>query len=141
MGAIKKGGLPEKSGRIHKDRELPDDLIRFSFRHLQATEKFGIHQTADLGAYLPQLLDRLKSVSDMRLSEFRANKDRSLRAHTHDWARTSEKEGYSHLTTQLRACEAWQFQLSANEHGRIHGILIDEVFYIVWVDPQHLLYP
>jgi hypothetical protein len=26
-------------------------------------------------------------------------------------------------------------------HGRVHGFLIDEIFYIVWLDPEHLLYP
>jgi len=35
----------------------------------------------------------------------------------------------------------YQFSLSSNEHGRVHGFLIDEVFYIVWLDPDHQLYP
>ncbi len=35
----------------------------------------------------------------------------------------------------------YQFSLSSNEHGRVHGFFIDEVFYIVWLDPDHLLYP
>lgn len=77
----------------------------------------------------------------MRVSEFRSTRHKSLRAHTHDWEKTSEKAGYSHLTEQLKQCEPWQFCLSANEHGRVHGILIDEVFYVVWLDPGHKMYP
>ena len=34
----------------------------------------------------------------------------------------------------------WQFALSANEHGRVHGFLIQNRFYIVWLDPEHELY-
>lgn len=36
---------------------------------------------------------------------------------------------------------AWQFALSANEHGRVHGFLADNVFYVRWLDPDHNLYP
>lgn len=137
---VKKGTLPATSGRIHKDRALPDDLLRFSFRHLHSSDKFGHEKVQDAGTYLPQFLTRLQAVSGMQLSEFRSNKDKSLGAHTHDWDRTTEKKGFSHLSSQLQACEAWQFRLSVNEHGRVHGILIDEVFYVVWLDPGHLLY-
>lgn len=140
-GKIKKQQLPDSSGRIHKAKELPDDLIRFSFRHLSSTEKFGHEKVTDAATYLPQFLGRLQSVSDMSLSSFRTNKDKALRAHRHDWASTSEPTGFSHLTPQLQACEAWQFEISVNEHGRVHGILIDEVFYVVWLDPGHQLYP
>ena len=140
MGKINKKDVAEPQGRVHKRNELPDDLLRFSFRHLAANEKFGHAHASDGDAYLGQLLERLQSLSGMKLSEFRTNKDKALRAHTHRWPDTTEKAGYSHLTEQLRDCEPWQFQLSVNEHGRVHGILIDEVFYVVWLDPQHRLY-
>jgi len=137
---IRKAPLQEEPRRVHKKQELPDDLLRFSFRHIAVSDKFGHAHAEDADGYLAQFLDRLQSVSAMKLSEFRSNKDKSLRAHMHDWSRTTELGGYSHLTPQLRECEPWQFQLSANEHGRVHGILIDEVFYVVWLDPQHRLY-
>ena len=34
----------------------------------------------------------------------------------------------------------WQFALSANEHGRVHGFLRGDTFYIRWLDPDHNLY-
>ncbi len=37
--------------------------------------------------------------------------------------------------------DAWQFQIETNKYGRIHGIFIDDVFFIVWLDPNHRLYP
>ena len=139
---IRKGGpLPNTSGSVHKAKELPDDLIRFSFRHYQLTEKFCLPDGNSSPAYAGTLLERMREVSSIRVSEFRSTRHRSLRAHQHDWLNTSEKNGYAHLTEQLRGCEPWQFCLSANEHGRVHGILIDEVFYVVWLDPEHKMYP
>ena len=41
---------------------------------------------------------------------------------------------------QLRAEEAWQFEITRNAHGRVHGLLVGETFYVVWIDPDHLLY-
>lgn len=139
---IRKGpALPSSAGSVHKAKALPDDLLRFSFRHYQPTEKFCLPDGAKSPAYAGTLLDRLREMSGMRISEFRSNKNKAIRAHTHNWPDTSEKDGYDHLSEQLQACEPWQFCLSANEHGRVHGILIDEVFYVVWLDPEHRMYP
>ena len=143
MSKIKKQPLPEAQAvsPIHKSKKLPDDLIRFSFRHLNfENEKFNVPAQERLANYMPQFLERLRDVSGMRLSEFRANKNRALRAHTHAWDDTTEPAGFAHLNEQLQSCEPWQFCLSVNEHGRVHGLLVDDVFYVVWLDPDHKLY-
>lgn len=138
---IKKEPLPLSSGRIHKEKDLPDDLVRFSFRHLQINGKFGLPPAGEKPEYLSNLLDRLKSVSDFTVDRFRTEKSKALRAHKHNWTETTEPNGYSHLSPQLQDCEPWQFCLTANEHGRVHGILIDNVFYVIWLDHDHALYP
>jgi len=140
MPRIRKGDEPVATGRVHKDKKLADDVIRFSFRHFVAAEPFVWPIGEALGSYIEKLFDRLREVSSISLSDFRTNKSRALRAHTHDWPRTTQAAGFTHLNEQLRGCEPWQFCLSANEHGRIHGLLIDEVFYVVWFDPNHALY-
>lgn len=140
FGVRKGAALPTSAGSVHKSKALPDDLVRFSFRHLHANEKFCL---PDLGAkpeYIPTLLDRLKHVSNMRMSEFR-QAGKVLRSHAHEWHKTSEPNGYSHLSQQLQDCQAWQFSLAREELGRVHGILIDDVFYIIWLDPEHRMYP
>ncbi|WP_143047705.1 hypothetical protein [Variovorax sp. YR266] len=139
--AIGKAPLEISGTQIHKQKNLPDDLIRFSFRHFSFSDKYCAPEAKGLAAYFPALMERLRDVSGFKVSEFRTTKSKALRAHTHDWPGTSEPNGYTHLNEQLRDCEAWQFQLSANEHGRIHGILVDSVFYVIWVDPNHALYP
>lgn len=128
------------AGRIHITKKLPDNLVRFSFRHWQATSKFSVDTVDAPVDYLAKLLERLRDISSFTVGEFRADKGKSLRAHTHDWSKTTEPNGYAALGKQLQGCEPWQFQLSANEHGRVHGILIDETFYVVWLDSQHKLY-
>ena len=139
---VRKGDpLPTSAGSVHKQRALPDDLLRFSFRHYQETTKFCLPDGAKSPAYAGTLLERMREVSSLRVSEFRSTRHKSLRAHPHEWADTSEKDGYAHLTEQLKQCEPWQFCLTANAHGRVHGILIDEVFYVVWLDPEHKMYP
>src|ERR687891_720832 len=77
----------------------------------------------------------------MTVSEYRSNKNRSLRAHKHDWPKISEPNGYAHLNAQFKECESWEVWLTANECGRVHGILVDEVFYVVWLDHSHALLP
>jgi hypothetical protein len=136
---VKKPPLNEAAKSVHKAKELPDDLVRLSFRHYTPTEKFCLPTGEAVAAYAPVLFERLKQISGMRLSEFTAF-NKTLRNHSHDWASTTEADGYKHLTKQLQECTPFQFSLTANEHGRVHGILIDEVFYVVWLDPSHKLY-
>lgn len=77
----------------------------------------------------------------MTAEEIRANKSKSLRAHTINWKETSQPRGFAHLHEQLQAEQPWQFEVSANEHGRVHGFFIENIFFLVWLDPQHNLYP
>ena len=132
---VKKPPLPDSAGTVHKARGLPDDLVRFSFRHYTPTDKFCAPAGAAVAPYLGALLERMREISGMRLSEF-MKPSKTLRSHSHDWQDTTEREGYAHLSPQLQGCTPWQFSVSANEHGRIHGILIDAVFYVVWLDPE-----
>lgn len=138
MGRIRKPPI-EATGRVHVQRKLPEDCIKFSFRFLDLNHPRFDPSLGNDG-YLACLLERLRDVSDIRVSEFRSTKSKALRAHKHDWDKTTEPNGFAHLNSQLRDCEPWQFELTANEHGRVHGILLDEVFYVVWMDPKHQLY-
>ena len=126
-----------KKTKIHKTSQQPDNLLKFSFRHFSFSEKFFCPDTAQ---YLKIFLERLREVSSWTIDDFRTKKTKSLRNHTHDWENTTEPNGYTHLSQQLQECEPWQFCLTANAYGRVHGLLIDEVFYIVWLDVNHALY-
>jgi hypothetical protein len=64
---------------------------------------------------------------------------RSLRCHPIDWDDTTET-CFGLVNEEQLVSQPYQFQLSSNEYGRVHGFFIENVFYIVWLDPDHLLY-
>ncbi len=135
---IKKSNIVS-SGNIQKG-EIPNPELRFSFKFFDNTDselcppRFGEN-------YTQVLMGRLKDMSSMTLKDFlNSSGNKSLRIHTHDWSVTSRPVGFSHLPKHLQNCLGWQFQLSSNEHGRVHGILIDHTFYVIWLDKDHMLY-
>lgn len=44
------------------------------------------------------------------------------------------------LELMVRREAPYQFQIFANEYGRVHGFFSENIFYIVWLDPEHNLY-
>jgi hypothetical protein len=118
----------------------PDPLLRFSFQlfHSQDTE---ICPPTFPDGYTQKLMERLCDLSTWTVRRFTGAQDKSLRNHQHEWERTSRKDGFSHLNEHYSAYPGWQFCLSANKYGRVHGIIIDDTFYVIWLDQQHNLYP
>lgn len=141
MGKIRRGKVPRLAETIPSVQPLPDaDTLRFSFKHLDLTgnAKFSLTRCRD--GYLKTLLERLRDLSRLTAKEFRTSRSSALRSHPIDFSETTEPQGFHTLNEQLRSEQAWQFQLTANEHGRVHGILLLDTFYVVWIDPDHELY-
>jgi hypothetical protein len=44
------------------------------------------------------------------------------------------------LNEQIEPMNAWQFEVAPKSNWRAHGFLIDDTFYLVWLDPHHKLY-
>lgn len=137
---IRRGSTPPHIGKIPAVAKPPDGLLRFSFKHLDLNHPKFCTSRCRTG-YLDRLLTRLRDVSTIRVQEFRTNRSPSLRAHQINFSETTEPAGFTSLNSQLRDEEAWQFEITRNEHGRLHGLLIIETFYVVWIDPDHKLYP
>ena len=77
----------------------------------------------------------------MTLQDLLKNRSKSLRCHPIDWKDTTEPYGFGIPNEEKIVLDPpYQFQISANEHGRVHGFFRDNVFYIVWLDPDHNLY-
>lgn len=113
--------------------------VSFSLKYLQCNHsKFSIQNRDPL--YLNALLERLPDLSSLSFQEIVSNRNKTLRCHPINWEETSETcfgiPGEEQLVDT-----PYQFSVSANEHGRVHGFFIEEVFYIVWLDPDHKLYP
>jgi hypothetical protein len=122
-----------------KPTEIKDTPITFSFKYLDfSNRKFHITECGQ--PYFQCLLERFKHLSGLYEKELHNNNSPSLRSHPIRWRDTTEPKGFMNLKGQLSGRDGWQFQLSANEHGRVHGFLLQSVFYIVWFDPKHNLY-
>ena len=64
-----------------------------------------------------------------------------LRCHTINFKKNSVKEnGFGIPGNEELDEDAWQFSLSSNEHGRVHGYFVGNIYFIVWLDPEHNLY-
>ena len=119
-----------------------DDLLRFSFKFYDP-DHVEFHCKDREVEYFQKLLERIKELSRERVSSLTNRKaDRTLRFHPIDFG----EERVSQLGFGIGGWEeynddAWQFSLSKTENGRVHGFLIENVFYIVWLDPRHRLYP
>ncbi len=128
---VQKGSLIRPS----QINEKPEK-VSFNFCRLHSKQdKFQFeHREA---RYFLKLIERLKAVCDFTKQEILSNRSDSLRCHPIDFVNTSEC-GFS-SNNDLDA-EAYQFGISQHEHGRVHGYFVRNVFYVVWLDPDHELY-
>jgi hypothetical protein len=134
---ISAGALPVPASTIRSPAPPPAEVL-FSFKHLQRTDKFRCDAAPD--GYAHKLTERLGALSASTIRELTASRASALRFHPITWGDTTEPEGFALLNPQLRDLTPYQFAVSANEHGRVHGFVIGAVFYVVWLDPHHRLY-
>jgi len=135
---IKDRQPPRKSAHI-QDHAATLDTVHFSFKYLDIHKaKFSISTRG--GQYFVKIMERLKNICTWKVQEILSNRSTALRAHSIQWNATSEPNGFSHLNEQLQQITPYQFEVSANAHGRVHGFFITNIFFIVWFDPEHQLY-
>lgn len=132
---------PLKKFNLIKDEltNIATDSIHFSFKHLD-TKKQKFSLNGRNSQYFEKMLERLKNICLMTKAEVISNRSKSLRAHQIDWKDTTEPNGFSQLNEQLQQANPYQFEISVNKHGRVHGFFIENIFFIVWFDPDHKLY-
>ena len=126
------------SGIYH--RTPSDAVMKFSFRLFDNADQEMCPQTFCNG-YVHKLMDRMKSLSTWYIRDFITKFDKSLRNHAIEWNLTSRPNGFVHLPEEFNSYTAYQFSLSANEYGRVHGLIIGDTFYVIWLDCNHQLYP
>ncbi|MBE9185648.1 hypothetical protein IQ270_13315 [Microcoleus sp. LEGE 07076] len=138
---IKKADLrrqPSLSSINRLDVKIPEG-VSFSFRYYQEDkDKFSIGGRD--AKYLASLLRRLRDLSQLNDREIINNQSKSLRCHGIVWKNTTEPNGFGIPNEAELVNVPYQFQISANEYGRVHGFFSENIFYIVWLDPDHNLY-
>jgi hypothetical protein len=63
----------------------------------------------------------------------------AMRSHTIRFAETTEINGFQINPDESRDAP-WQLGVKTMKDGRIHGFWKENVFHVVWLDPEHKLY-
>ncbi len=121
-----------------KKTSIPRPNVSFSFKYWQNNHhKFSIKGQDK--TYFITLLERLKHLSTWTVQDLLLSRSSAIRCHPIEWSDTTEKE-FGIANEEQLVDTPYQIAVSANAYGRIHGFFIDNIFYIVWLDPNHLLY-
>ena len=130
---------PSASQKLPYNGQVIADSGRFSFSFVcfDRTEKLfnlGSNEPDKTvsGKWFIDLMDCLKSISGMTVNEAVCSMHDLHRID--DWKKTNMKQPPKGYEQQ----EYYQFRINKSK-GRVIGILIDSVFYIVWLDPYHNL--
>lgn len=144
MPKIKKGQLPQNNSSkgIGKDKyklgEMENRVV-ISLKYLDLNNsKFCIDNHNS--NYFKCVLNRLKDISTMDMNELMGNRSSSLKFNSINFDRTDVTEDSFGITNENEIVDnPRELEISRNQHGRVHGFCIDNVFYIRWLDPEHNL--
>lgn len=127
--------IPISREEIDNFEKSKNEKIIFSFRLLELT-----HRYFNLGGtcikWFNNVFAKLQDISSITKNELLFEKKDIFRPHPIKWEDVDQKFPFSGLE-QLE-CRQISFGKGL---GRMHGIMIGNVFYIVWLDPHHNLYP
>lgn len=107
--------------------------ITFSFEMYEKTEYFNLDVTCP--SWSSELFDMLKDVSTKTKTELICQKNSTYRVHQHEGASSP-----SPFPANISPKDCYQIRLGKSKGG-IHGIFVDEVFFVLWLDPLHNMYP
>lgn len=114
------------------------DKVLFSFEAIERNEYFNLDGTCV--NWPSELVGVLQAVSGIPVCDIYAGrysgKQSPLRIHPHK--RMKNKPWIEPRAVSIE--DMWQIRLGKSKGG-IHGVLYENVFYIIWFDPQHNLYP
>jgi hypothetical protein len=140
----------KKARRIPEPHEVPTNqrIVRFSFKHLDSNNA-RFHCSNCTAEYFRKLLETLQRYSTWTVEQFTEQSHEDHR-HTLYFPETSEPNGFQGIpnadSDQFGYQDGWEIGIINQEEPwranvwRAHGILIDDTFFIVWLDPNHALF-
>jgi len=135
---------------MEKNYPIPKQhpLISISFKYLDKNHdifsKIFLERESYQAKYFEKVFDRFKNLSQLtrlELDNEQRKNPKTWRFHSIDWEETSQKRGFGFPKENDLVDIPYQFSVSSNEYGRIIGFFIGHIFYVVWLDHQHKLYP
>ena len=131
-----------KSSSI-KSVGFKEKKISFNFHYLNEIKYKFEYKNRDAN-YFCKLIEKIKTLSNYTRLELEQNVrlKTSLHYHQIDFSDKKVTENEFNFNMSGDLCDdAWQFSLTVNAHGRVHGFYIENVFHVVWFDPDHKLIP
>jgi hypothetical protein len=122
-------------GKIPVKITINPSGLKFSFKYLDFNnDKFTLAHADD--SHAEEFFNRAKHVCDINIGDFAGS--HTLHSHPIKWdhPRITEKS-FPFENDQLHD-KAWQFAISGL--ARIHGALVGDIFFVVWLDPAHKLF-
>jgi hypothetical protein len=107
--------------------------VIFSFRTLDTNEYFNLDCTC--ANWSSELFNMMREVSTKNVNEILSNKYKTYRVHNHSTAKLPIKPPF-----EIKMDDFYQIRISKSKGG-IHGIFYENIFYVVWLDPLHNMYP
>jgi hypothetical protein len=140
---MSKRSLRRKSIPVSAAKEEAADkgtaLLQFSFKLLDDTNSEFSLDICDED-YLRCLLKSIQTYSNYTVEQFKNFNHESDRCTIGPELLRKQMRGKMH-DEQLEDSEAWELRLGPkNTSWRAHGLLIFNVFYIIWLDPGHKLF-
>ncbi len=129
------GGIQTTIPKPSKSHELGN--VRFSFKFYNHKHDTSEKATFN-NKYPKELLCKLKEIEAWSVEQFVQCKDNTYRIHPIEWGIVA----YTGFGLKPEYDEnAWQFSIKGNKYGRVHGFFIENIFHVVWLDPEHKVYP
>jgi hypothetical protein len=136
-----KSGLPLTSldRKTLPVTSIPENRIHFRFDYFDS-EHSHFKDSQFTNEWPNKLLNRLKHFQQLTVTYFKTDIPfrQSQYIHPINWDETHLNGFGIHQGVEYDE-DAWQFGLS-KATGRIHGFFINNLFYIVWLDPEHKLF-
>ena len=130
---IPKATKPSQNQIKKPDFIQTDDKIKFSFSALERNKYFDFD--AKHPDWPSKLFDMFKNVSTVSKIDLIQGKFGTYRVHKHENAKPP-----CSLPNGVELKDFYQIRIDKS-HGGIHGVLYENIFYVIWLDPLHNLYP
>lgn len=115
--------------------------VSFSFKYLkEGGTRCNFKYKEQKSKYFLDIIHRFKDLGNWTRTEISQNGGKALRCHPIDFSESRIPEDTFGLSVKGADDNAYQISVS-KARGRIHGYFEDEIFYVVWFDPEHELFP
>lgn len=107
--------------------------ISFSFEILETTEYFNLDSTC--ANWSSELFEMMRNVCKIDKQQLLLGTYGTYRVHSHGNAKPPNP-----FPQNINAKDCYQIRISKSKGG-IHGVFYENVFYVIWLDPLHNMYP